>query len=74
MRLYGELRKKKWPADKDLSLYDRSTYPVSTPLQPLTSCNQTLGIVRLFGCAGASVHDAHGERCHIGVEPGQLGK
>ncbi|MGH3964027.1 MAG: hypothetical protein ACRDRY_12345 [Pseudonocardiaceae bacterium] len=45
---------------KDLSLYDRSSRLIGSPLQPLTSRNQTLGIVRLFSGAGAGVHDAHG--------------
>lgn len=55
---------------KNLTLYDRSNPLISPPSQPLTSRNQTPGVVRLFGCARAIVHDAHGQRCHRSVDLG----
>ncbi len=58
---------------KHLSLYNRSTCTIDSPLQPLTSRNQTLGVVLLFGDTGAPLHHAHGERGQLSVEPGQLG-
>jgi hypothetical protein len=66
-------RKDQRSVSKNLSVYDRSTYAISPPPQPFANGNQPLGIVHLFGCAGAAVHNSHGEWRHSSVEPGQLG-
>ena len=63
-------RKGQRSVGKDFTLYDRSTLPISSPPQPLTSLNQALGVVLLLGSTGAAIHDAHGQRRHITVEPG----
>jgi hypothetical protein len=70
MRLYGMRRKGQRSVGNDFTLYDRSTRPISSPPQPLTSHNQALGVVLLLDSTGAAVHDAHGQRRHITVEPG----
>jgi hypothetical protein len=36
-------------------------------LQPFAGGNQALGVVVLFGHAGAAVHDAQGQRRHRSV-------
>jgi hypothetical protein len=43
-------------------------------LQPFASGNQALGVVVLFGRAGAAVHDAQGQRRHGSVKSGELGE
>ena len=67
-------RKGQRSAGKNFTLYDHSGRLISPPPQPRTGGNQALGVMRLFGCAGAAVHDAHRQRRHITVEPGHLGE
>jgi hypothetical protein len=38
-----------------------------------TSGQQSLCVITLLARLGAAVHNAHSERCHVTVEPGQLG-
>jgi hypothetical protein len=58
---------------QNFTLYDPSTHPISSPLQPLTSGQQSLCVITLLARLGAAVYNAHSERCHVTVEPGQLG-
>ncbi len=48
-------RKGKRPVGKDLTLYDRSTYPISPPSQPFAHGNQPLAVVLLLDRTGALV-------------------
>lgn len=72
IRLYGQHREGQRSVGKNFTLYDSFTRLINPLPQPFTGCNQALGVVLLFGCAGAVVHEAHGQWRHITVEPGQL--
>lgn len=66
-------RKGQRSVGKNLTFNDRSSCLVGPALQPLTSDDETLGVVRLFSNTGTAVRDTYSEWCHITVEPGQLG-
>jgi hypothetical protein len=53
-------REDKRSVRKNFTLDDRSTL-ISSPLQPLTGRNEALGVVLLFGCTSAAVHDTQGQ-------------
>jgi len=53
-------------------LNDHSTRPIGPPPQSFARRNEALGIARPFGIAGATLHNAQGQRRHSSVDPGQL--
>jgi hypothetical protein len=59
---------------KNVTVNNRFTHPISSPLPSFTCRDQTLGVVVLFGNAGGALPDAPGQWRYGVVESGQLGE